>query len=103
MTTKSEVIAMIVVMVICIPIQFIGSGIAVVNLWGWFISPLGVPAIAFWHAFGITALVELLIPSISVKKNKDEKFNEFMPRVISSALSPFVALLIGWIFWKLAF
>jgi len=31
--------------------------------WGWFVVPLGVPAISIWESFGICAFVSLLFGS----------------------------------------
>jgi hypothetical protein len=37
-------------------------------LWGWFVVPLGVPAIDAWHAFGLSLLMELF----TYRRSKDD-------------------------------
>lgn len=38
-------------------------------MWNWFVVSLGVPKIGYWHAFGLTLLVDFLMYKIS--ENKD--------------------------------
>jgi hypothetical protein len=31
------------------------------DLWGWFVVPLGVPHVAYWHMFGLTILPNVFL------------------------------------------
>lgn len=42
------------------PASTVTNGLATMWLWQWFAAPLGVPAIGFWHAIGITILAAML-------------------------------------------
>lgn len=48
----------IVMLFAAVPVQ----ASVVVTLWRWFVVPLGAPSVSFWHAAGLAALVNYLIP-----------------------------------------
>ena len=55
--------------------------------WGWFLVPLGLPPITFWH---FTALVVLIDAMKTVEVKKDERKMEW-PLVVIGLLWPMVA------------
>lgn len=58
------------------------NGVYLMNAWQWFIVPLGVPAIGFAHALGISTLLSALRGSSG--NNKVEDSTEFMAKIISA-------------------
>ena len=46
--------------ILMIPITIVICGVALQDLWGWFVVPLGVSAITFWHALGFSTLISAL-------------------------------------------
>lgn len=42
------------------------------TLWGWFMVPLGVKAITYWHAVGLSALLNVLLGSRGFDTSKGE-------------------------------
>lgn len=42
------------------PASTVTNGLAVMWLWRWFVAPLGIPAIGFWHAVGVSMLASIL-------------------------------------------
>ena len=55
-----EIIAMILISVII-------TGWAVSTLWGWFIVPLGVQALSFAHAYGISVMASVFMGTRGIK------------------------------------
>jgi len=62
-------------------------------LWGWFLIPLGLPAIGIAHALGIQCIVSLMSMHSGPKTDKDT--GEIISISISVSL---VWLLMGWIY-----
>lgn len=63
------------------------------TLYGWFLVPLGLPAIKFWHMYGIMLFVGVVF-----------RGNPFIPKKRAEGLqlwtiagSPLVTVIIGWI------
>jgi hypothetical protein len=48
------------------------GGFVAATLWGWFMIPLGVKAIGYWHAVGLAALLNVLLGSRGINKTHDE-------------------------------
>lgn len=73
---------------------YIVNGWALVHLWGWFLTPLGLPAVDLPWAIGISIVVGFLTNS-SVPKE-----NETIDGVKASLylfLRPLLALLVGYV------
>lgn len=53
----------------------IGGFVAVVFLsyWGWFVEPLGVAEISFFHAWGLVVMSGLVIPTPQLTGDRDER------------------------------
>lgn len=64
-------------------------------MWGWFMVPLGLPAIGFWHATGIALITRLLIwrPPETYDKDKIVRQKQFGLMVII----PIMIWIIGYI------
>jgi hypothetical protein len=65
-------------------------------LWGWFIVPLGFPALTIPAAIGLAIVISLLVPQDFSEPSEEDKqhFGKVLRRF---ALQPFYALLGGWI------
>jgi hypothetical protein len=63
----------LLMLVLLLPIATIVDGWALSTLWGWFIVPLGVPAIGIAHAFGISCTVSLFRSRFSTRKKEQER------------------------------
>lgn len=60
-------------------------------LWGWFLVPLGVPAIGYWHAVGI----ETLLGAFGLFSRKTQPDADDSPlSIVKMALWPFVMPLV---------
>lgn len=63
--------------------------------WGWFIVPLGVPAISFWHFTALTFLISLI--TMHTDDKKDDRKTDWNTKLIVAFLWPVVAwLLLRW-------
>lgn len=71
------------------------NGFAIMNLWNWFIMPLGVINIGFAHALGIDVLITLIV-MVEVPK-KIEEFEDIVRNIIYINLLPIWALILGFI------
>lgn len=62
-TTADTIIA-----ILLFPLAFWLRGIVTVDLWDWFLVPLGVIAIGFWHAVGMSAIIAFFTIQPSMHK-----------------------------------
>lgn len=67
-------------------------GFVLKYLWLWFLTPLGVPALGIAQALGIALLCGLMCKDHDYR---DDKVTG--EKVAGAAISPLLALLIGWI------
>lgn len=70
------------------------TAFTVSTMWGWFIVPLGVKAIGFAHAYGLSLLVTFF--TIRPSTNQDEDYNWIMT-IALRILSCISVLLFGFI------
>jgi hypothetical protein len=63
--------------ILSIVIAAVISGTVLMVLWGWFIVPLGVPAIRVVHGIGIAITVSFLTHQVSAER-KDPDFAELL-------------------------
>lgn len=69
---------------------------AVVTLWGWFMSPLGLPQIGMAHAFGLATLLAYL--TYHYTPSSEEDASRMLGGQIAAALvAPLMALGFGWV------
>ena len=64
------------------------------KLWGWFITPLGLPCISYSHALGVSALVSYLTHQYIGKSDSDDDVS----MAIWAFGRPIITLLCGWVF-----
>ena len=88
-------------------LSFIVSGFALVDMWEWFIVPLGVAAIGFWHACGISLLARCLTFDITLTRNTGETAEEQASRRLEHCIAGLMFALIvwgfGWCYQYMAF
>ena len=68
-------------------------------LWNWFMTPLHVPAITFWHAVGLTTLVVIFTsrpPESRSKGDIDDAYSQAVSTLAYCVALPGFVLLIGW-------
>lgn len=73
------------------------KGLALMFMWEWFITPLGVPPISICHAFGIVNFVGIFRVSNTV----EEKFGDNESSIYKnsvSAIAYLILLLTGFVF-----
>lgn len=83
-------------------------GWVLVNIWGWFITRLGVPAIGIVEGLGISLMIGFLTGTDSIIRNQ-VKANELLPKedrepplgyVAQAFINPLVTLGLAWILQK---
>lgn len=75
---------------ISMPILFVlglWEAVAVKLLWSWFMVPLGLAALSYWHAYGIVLLVSLVTHTSTDADLKR--------RLLNSILLPVVSIVFG--------
>lgn len=92
MSSTCKNILILVGAILIIPLLLIEQGWAISTLWGWFIVPLGVPAIGIASAIGIAITFSVLRYSHN-KTDEGDKW-ERMARLV---LTPVIAVCLGWI------
>jgi uncharacterized membrane protein SpoIIM required for sporulation len=75
-----------------IGLLLVEQGWAISTLWGWFVVPLGAPAIGIAAAIGLAATVAVIRPRRS-KPSENKGWKEFAIPV----MQPLVCVAIGWI------
>ncbi|WP_277594426.1 hypothetical protein [Pseudomonas chlororaphis] len=75
------------------------AGYVVSTLWGWFVVPLGVVAINYWHAVGLMCIVSAFV---GVKADEDvadsDSLGEGVAKAcVKSLLLPAFLLCMGWL------
>lgn len=74
------------------------GGYVASTLWAWFLVPLGVKAITYWHAAGISALLGVFLGSRGLRENKKESLTDSAWfGLFSGLIIPLLCLGIGWI------
>lgn len=58
--SKEGIISLLSAIVLSVGICLWLSPHIFVSFWGWFVIPLGVPAIGHWHALGLMTMVHLV-------------------------------------------
>lgn len=82
------------------PVQFLLSfalmffcGLTIMWMWGWYIVPLGLPAIGLFHAMGLDLLLSFMVTTKIENETKP-----FWEHFISATVFAALTLLAGWIF-----
>lgn len=70
------------------------EGYALMVLWRWFLTPLGLPAVGMAHAIGIALIVNLLTHQASSNAFDYERVEQ---SIAWSLIAPTVALVVGWL------
>ena len=79
-------------------IQIFWGGYVAATLWGWFMVPLGVVAITYWHAVGLGSLLSVYLGSRGTSSNSDESLGEVLLKgLLLSVIIPLVSLGLGWL------
>lgn len=75
------------------------SGWAIGKLWGWFIVPLGVPTISFWHGLGLACAVSLFTHRTDFSGNKNKSWWSIVGESLARAfIIPTVFVAFGWFY-----
>lgn len=75
------------------------GGYVTATLWGWFLVPLGVKSITYWHAVGISTLIGSFLGTRGVDQGRDDEsmFSAFATSLLGSTLLPAMCLALGWL------
>lgn len=64
-----SIVGAIVTWLVMLVLTAFVQGVVLMNLWNWFISPLGVIKIGYWLAFGIALTIRVFINTNSRSEN----------------------------------
>lgn len=94
-------LCLVIFLAIFIPtsIYFVlAHGFVLTKLWGWFIVPLGAPALTVLHAAGIIGLVRLCTYNAKVTPEKEDvDWTKKVLHFIMLATIPWVSLFFGYV------
>lgn len=77
-------------------IAILVGGFAVSTMWGWFIVPLGAPAMSLAHGYGLTLFVSLFTQPLLIQSQvKDDPAFTTNMKVALSVIMSGVTLLVG--------
>lgn len=77
-----SVVGAVVVWLIMIVLTAFVQGVVLMNLWNWFVSPLGVAQINYWLAVGISMTMRVFINAGSSSKEDDSAWSNFFGSII---------------------
>lgn len=77
-----------------------GRGFVIVDLWRLFATPLGVPAVTFWHVIGLLTLATIVRPGFGRKETEAAKSDTPMQDAAIHALV--IGLLVTPLVWAWA-
>lgn len=60
------------------------EGVVLRQAWGWFVVPLGAPAIGYWHALALATLVGLLVRQNGLERDTTKGVGEHLSAVLVS-------------------
>lgn len=67
-----SIVGAIVTWLIMLVLTAFVQGVVLMNLWNWFISPLGAIKIGYWLAFGIALTIRVFINTNSRSDNDED-------------------------------
>jgi hypothetical protein len=92
-TGEAIVVAALLVILAIVPVLIV-HGFVVSIMWGWFMVPLGVPAIGIAHAIGLAGM----LGALNIAKSTDKVTGRAMAWIMDMLLiRPAILLGIGWI------
>lgn len=105
-TETKRYVTLLVFVFVYPPVTFTATlleGFVLTHLWRWFAMPFGLPAIALWHAAGLSALLTLLTFPGSAPLAKDLTTTDKVAHVIALGyFRPLFALGVGaFIHWMM--
>lgn len=79
-------------------LSLLWSGFVASVLWNWFITPLGVMPLTYWHAIGLMCLAAALgFVSLNTPESYDKSFFESLKSVVMKTFGfQILLLVIGW-------
>ncbi len=85
-------------------IGFALNGFVLVDLWAWFVLPLGAPTVSFAHAIGLDLLVTYVVqrrsdvePTKKKKQSEAERDTEIQTRLVVMLTRSLVAWCVGYV------
>lgn len=96
MTEKeTKMLGCIVSLLLMFPLMAL-KAVVVRDLWLWFIVPLGLPALTFWHAFGLSITISYLTHQIVADPFEGED-HAWALRLFVTTFAAFTAWGIGYL------
>lgn len=84
----------ITLLIISIPMAFVGYTFVFLNLWNWFVIPMGAKFIpSFWHYMGL----RLIVSSGSYEELENKTIKDIIIHNIAGWIT---YLLLGWIYYQ---
>lgn len=90
-------IAVLFVIVLIIALGAMINGLVIWTMWGWFVTPLGLPALGFAQAIGLGFFVRYLTWQHAFTNKDDEDKDAQARRLIVVFVYPFLVLGLGFI------
>ena len=66
-----SIVGAIVIWLVMLVLTAFVQGVVLMNLWNWFVAPLGVMQIGYWMAFGLALTIRVFINTNS--RNSDDQ------------------------------
>lgn len=77
------------------PLHLAANGFVLLKLWAWFVVPLGVVPITFWHAVGIDCVFTFVVLAAIPAPPKDAGIATTWARLINRIAQAGVLLVLG--------
>lgn len=75
------------------------GGFVASTLWDWFMVPLGMVSINYWHASGLSALLSVFLGPRGMHRgdDKDDVGAELAYYLVGAVVIPLICLAAGWV------
>lgn len=87
----------LIAFIVSATISIFWGGYVTATLWGWFMVPLGVKAITYWHAVGLGALFSVFMGSRGTGNKEEDAAEAATLSIFASAVIPAILLAFGWL------
>ncbi|NEQ45652.1 MAG: hypothetical protein F6K00_19745 [Leptolyngbya sp. SIOISBB] len=98
-------LALFLIFVVALPLSAVLNGWALINLWGWFVTPLfSLPELTMGYAIGLGMVVSFLTyhyDTSSSNNSKESALAIASGALVATVLRPTITVFVGWVVYQI--